>query len=85
VGLQGQWSPTIDYVRDLVADGYVGKVLTATLIGCAPNWAATLDRAYQARFRTKAAFTAVLRNDPNFSRGTDGLQTRRWSKPDSNF
>jgi len=29
VGLQGQWSPTIDYVRDLVTDGYVGKVLTA--------------------------------------------------------
>jgi predicted dehydrogenase len=48
VGLQGQWSPTIDYVRDLVTDGYVGKVLTATLIGCAPNWAARLDRAYQA-------------------------------------
>jgi predicted dehydrogenase len=47
IGLQGQWSPTINYVRDLVADGYVGKVLTATLIGCAPNWAATLDRAYQ--------------------------------------
>ena len=30
VGLQGQWSPTINYVKDLVADGYVGKVLTAT-------------------------------------------------------
>jgi len=27
---------------------------------------------------TKAAFTAVLWNDPNLSRGTDGLQTLRW-------
>src|SRR4051794_37870849 len=33
---------------------------------------------------TKAAFTAVLWNDPNLSRGTDGLQTRRWREPDSN-
>jgi predicted dehydrogenase len=48
VGLQGQVSPAINYARDLVADGYVGRVLTATMIGCAPNWGATIDRAYQA-------------------------------------
>src|SRR5438552_12766196 len=48
VGLQGQMSPAINYARDLVAEGYVGRVLTATLIGCAPNWGATIDRAYQA-------------------------------------
>src|SRR5438105_10683757 len=48
VGLQGQMSPAINYVRDLVAQGYVGRVLTATLIGCAPNWGAAIDRAYQA-------------------------------------
>src|SRR5205085_12217094 len=27
VGLQGQMSPAINYVKDLVADGYVGRVL----------------------------------------------------------
>src|SRR5713226_6723353 len=48
VGLQGQMSPAINYVRDLVADGYVGRVLTATMITCAPNWGASIDRAYQA-------------------------------------
>src|SRR6202162_4517208 len=48
VGLQGQMSPAINYVKDLVAEGYVGKVLTATMIGCAPNWGATIDRSYQA-------------------------------------
>jgi predicted dehydrogenase len=48
VGLQGQMSPAINYVKDLVADGYVGRVLTATMIGCAPNWGASIDRAYQA-------------------------------------
>src|SRR5438045_4409477 len=59
VGLQGQWSPTINYVRDLVTDGYVGKVLTATLIGCAPNWATTLDRAYQADFANGANLMTI--------------------------
>ena len=59
VGLQGQWSPTINYVKDLVADGYGGKVLTATLIGCAPNWAATLDRAYQADFANGANLMTI--------------------------
>src|SRR4051812_14366414 len=48
VGLQGQLSPTLNYVKDLIAGGYVGRVLTATLIGCAPNWGKTIDRAYQA-------------------------------------
>jgi predicted dehydrogenase len=48
VGLQGQMSPAINYARDLVAEGYVGRVLTATMIGCAPNWGASIDRAYQA-------------------------------------
>jgi predicted dehydrogenase len=48
VGLQGQVAPAINYAKDLIADGYVGRVLTATMIGCAPNWGATIDRAYQA-------------------------------------
>ncbi len=48
VGLQGQMSPAINYVKDLIADGYVGRVLAASAIGCAPNWGPTIDRAYQA-------------------------------------
>src|SRR5919201_2890804 len=30
VGLQDQMSPTLNYVKDLVGEGYVGRVLTAT-------------------------------------------------------
>jgi predicted dehydrogenase len=41
-------SPAINYIKDLIADGYVGQVLTATMIGCAGNWGASIDRAYQA-------------------------------------
>jgi predicted dehydrogenase len=48
VGLQGQLSPALNYAKDLVAEGYLGRVLTATMIGCAPNWGKTIDRAYQA-------------------------------------
>src|SRR5437763_5893224 len=48
VGLQGQMSPAINYARDLLAEGYVGRVLAATMIGCAPNWGKAIDRAYQA-------------------------------------
>jgi predicted dehydrogenase len=47
-GLQGQMSPAINYAKDLIADGYVGRVLSATMIACAPNWGATIERAYQA-------------------------------------
>jgi predicted dehydrogenase len=48
VGLQGRLSPAINYVKDLVAEGYLGKPLSATMIGCAPNWGATLEGGYQA-------------------------------------
>ena len=48
VGLQGQMSPAINYAKDLIAEGYVGQVRTATMIGCAGNWGASIDRAYQA-------------------------------------
>ena len=47
VGLQGQVSPAICYAKDLIAEGYVGR-LSATMIGCAPNWGPTIERAYQA-------------------------------------
>jgi predicted dehydrogenase len=59
VGLQGQLSPTINYVKDLIADGYVGRVLAASLIGCAPNWGGSLDRAYQADFANGANLMTI--------------------------
>jgi predicted dehydrogenase len=48
VGLQGQCSPAINFARDLVAEGHIGRVLSGTLFVNAANWGATLDRAYQA-------------------------------------
>src|ERR1700738_4530119 len=54
VGLQGQVSPAINYTKDLIVDGYVGRVLSATMIGLGPNLGPTIDRAYQADFANGA-------------------------------
>jgi hypothetical protein len=35
--------------KDLIDDGYVGRVLSATMIAYAPNWGATIDRGYPNR------------------------------------
>lgn len=48
IGLQGRVSPSISYVSDLIADGYVGRVLSGTMFVNAGNWGATLEGAYQA-------------------------------------
>lgn len=38
VGLQARSSPIIAYVRNLVAQGYVGEVLSSTIVADAINW-----------------------------------------------
>ena len=46
VGLQARSSPAINYVRALVADGYVGKVLSSSIIASGLNWGADVRRCY---------------------------------------
>ena len=50
VGLQTRGALAFNRVRDLVAEGYVGKVLSCTMIITTRAWGAefTLDRAYMA-------------------------------------
>ena len=45
VGLQARAAPAIAYVRDLVQQGYVGEVLSTSLIGSGMGWGATVERA----------------------------------------
>jgi len=47
VGLQGQASPAINYAKDLIAEGHIGRVLSGSLFVNAGNWGKTIDRAYQ--------------------------------------
>jgi predicted dehydrogenase len=45
IGLQSRMSPVIRRVRDLVREGYVGKVRSSTLIGSGMAWGAFTDQA----------------------------------------
>lgn len=46
IGLQARFAPAIKHARDLVADGYIGKVLATTLVGSGTAWGAVTDRAH---------------------------------------
>ena len=37
VGLQTRGSPVINYVRDLIADGYVGQIVSCSVVGTVPG------------------------------------------------
>jgi predicted dehydrogenase len=45
IGTQARVAPTIHQLRDLVAQGYVGEVLSTTLIGSGVGWGAMVDEA----------------------------------------
>src|SRR5438477_1917142 len=42
-GLQARAAPAVLYVRDLVRQGYVGEVLSTTLIGSGMSWGPTVE------------------------------------------
>lgn len=45
VGLQARFSPQVRHVRQLVAEGYVGRVLSTTLVGSGLVWGPMIDQA----------------------------------------
>jgi predicted dehydrogenase len=42
-GLQARSAPAVRHLRDLVHDGYVGRVLSTTLVGASPSWGDVVD------------------------------------------
>src|SRR2546425_4474595 len=42
-GLQARSAPSVAYVRDLIDQGYVGEVLSTTLIGSGMGWGPTVE------------------------------------------
>src|SRR5213595_416186 len=42
-GLQARSAPPVAYVRDLITQGYVGEVLSTTLIGSGMGWGPTVE------------------------------------------
>src|SRR5207249_8680114 len=43
-GLQARSSPSVAYVRDLIEQGYVGELLSTSLIGSGIGWGPTVER-----------------------------------------
>jgi len=74
IGLQARMSPVLAYAKDLIAQGYVGEVLSVSLVGTALSWGAFVEQpnAYNADIKngvtpltipvshTLDALTAVL-------------------------
>lgn len=44
VGMQARSAPIFRYLKDLVDEGYVGEVLSVTLIGSGMNWGPAVDQ-----------------------------------------
>ncbi|MYW02808.1 Gfo/Idh/MocA family oxidoreductase, partial [Streptomyces sp. SID3343] len=70
VGLQARSHPALAYARDLVADGYVGEVLSTTVVGSGGAWGATVGPA--DHYVLDAANGATLLTIP-FSHTLDAL------------
>jgi predicted dehydrogenase len=60
VGLQARSAPPLRYLRDLVAEGYAGRVLSTSMLGSGGAWGATYDdNAYLLDVRSGATLLSV--------------------------
>ncbi len=71
VGLQARSIPAVRYVADLVARGYAGEVLSATLVGSGGSWGDAVPSA-SARYLVDPANGATMLTIP-FGHTIDGL------------
>lgn len=44
IGTQARVAPEIEYLRELIANGFVGEVLSTTVIGCGVTWSAEVEQ-----------------------------------------
>src|SRR5438034_2370356 len=58
-GLQARSAPSVAYVRDLIEQGYVGEVLSTTLIGSGMGWGPTVE-AFNAYLNDKENGATML-------------------------
>ncbi|MFV2117958.1 Gfo/Idh/MocA family protein [Streptomyces sp. Act-28] len=70
VGLQARSAPPVRYLRDLVADGYVGRVLSTSIVASGRGWGATFNSRNAYLF--DRANGATMLSIP-FGHTTDGL------------
>jgi predicted dehydrogenase len=60
-GMQARFSPVLAYAKDLIAQGYVGDVLSVSVIGSGLNWGGFVDKpnAYTFNIRNGATMLAI--------------------------
>src|SRR3989440_4755577 len=58
-GLQARFAPSVAYVHDLIRQGYVGEVLSTTLIGSGMGWGPTVE-PYNAYMNDKKNGATML-------------------------
>src|SRR5207244_6421864 len=58
-GLQARSAPSVAYVRDLIAQGYVGEVLSTTFIGSGMGWGSRVE-PYNAYLNDKKNGATML-------------------------
>ena len=63
VGLQARSAPAIRFLRDVIADGYVGEVLSSTIIGSGGGWGGEVASAAE-RYTIDRANGATLLSIP---------------------
>jgi len=61
VGLQARAAPAVNYIRDLIRDGYIGRVLSSTLVGSGMNWGPVMEQpnAYTGDVRNGATLLSI--------------------------
>lgn len=61
IGLQARQAPAVRYVADLIAQGFVGDVLSTSLIGTGANWGEYVDQpnAYTADKRNGVTLLTI--------------------------
>jgi predicted dehydrogenase len=59
VGLQASFAPAIRYVADLIADGYIGDVLSTNIVGSGMAWGAETTRRAAYLFEQRNGATTL--------------------------
>jgi predicted dehydrogenase len=59
VGLQSRAAPSVNRIRDLVREGYVGKVLSTTIVGSAMFWGSNIDKDHAFIFDKRNGVTPL--------------------------
>ena len=63
-GLQARTAPEILYLRTLIAEGYVGEILSSTMTGWGGNWGATISNVSRLGYLLDAKNGATMLTIP---------------------